>query len=131
MGKTGFWVEWELWEKMCFVLGCLIVIVLLYGAGVQIYNSWRIQKVAAAEMQLRSHCHVRAGIEGAQDNDIPFGSRAIESGVEVEGIWISNHNTPRGTPLPPATPEETRPPSPRPTQVLSLDSPALALNRSS
>lgn len=29
-----------------------------------------------------------------QINDIPFGSRAIESGIEVDGIWISRSNTP-------------------------------------
>lgn len=27
-------------------------------------------------------------------NDIPFGIRAIESGIEVDGVWISRSNTP-------------------------------------
>lgn len=27
-------------------------------------------------------------------NDVPFGIRAIESGIEVEGVWISRSNTP-------------------------------------
>lgn len=28
------------------------------------------------------------------EDDIPFGIRAIESGVEVDGVWISRSNTP-------------------------------------
>lgn len=32
--------------------------------------------------------------------DVPFGVRAIESGVEVEGVWISRPNTPMpGSPV--------------------------------
>jgi hypothetical protein len=27
-------------------------------------------------------------------NDVPFGVRAIQSGIQVDGIWISNSNTP-------------------------------------
>lgn len=27
-------------------------------------------------------------------NDIPFGIRAIESGIEIDGVWISRSNTP-------------------------------------
>jgi hypothetical protein len=30
-------------------------------------------------------------------NDIPFGIRAIESGIEVDGVWISRSNTPVGS----------------------------------
>lgn len=36
-------------------------------------------------------------------NDIPFGVRAIESGIEVDGVWISRSNTPaNSTPGSPA-----------------------------
>lgn len=28
------------------------------------------------------------------EDDIPFGIRALESGIEVEGVWISRSNTP-------------------------------------
>lgn len=41
------------------------------------------------------HC----GIDSTNPNDIPFGVRALESGVEVEGIWISRTNTPDGSRL--------------------------------
>lgn len=30
-------------------------------------------------------------------NDIPFGIRAIESGIEIDGVWISRSNTPVGS----------------------------------
>lgn len=32
-----------------------------------------------------------------QKDDIPFGIRAIESGIEVDGVWISRSNTPVGS----------------------------------
>lgn len=47
-------------------------------------------------------------------DDIPFGARALERGVQIEGIWISNHNTPVQTPRHPGTPIESRSPSPAP-----------------
>ena len=31
------------------------------------------------------------------EDDIPFGIRAIESGIEVDGVWISRSNTPVGS----------------------------------
>ena len=30
-------------------------------------------------------------------NEIPFGIRAIQSGIEVDGVWISRTNTPAGS----------------------------------
>ncbi|KAK2732374.1 hypothetical protein FQN55_004247 [Onygenales sp. PD_40] len=109
-----FFLDWLLWEKMCFVLGCLIVIVLIYGSGVHIYNSWRLKKYSAAAAHHKSLHESTAEMAqaGSADDDIPFGSRAIESGIEIEGIWISSHNTPVGSPKIPATPEGSRPPSP-------------------
>ncbi|EEH45755.1 uncharacterized protein PADG_01905 [Paracoccidioides brasiliensis Pb18] len=83
-----FFVEWALWAKMCFVL------VLIYGSGVHIYNSVMLKKFTAAAAITRPKPEmIEAGSE-----EIPFGSRAIESGIEIEGIWISSHNTPVGTP---------------------------------
>ncbi|KLJ12640.1 hypothetical protein EMPG_12345 [Blastomyces silverae] len=45
----------------------------------------------------------------AGSDEIPFGSRAIERGIEVEGIWISNQNTPAGSPIWGPTPDPSRP----------------------
>lgn len=47
-----------------------------------------------------------------QRDDVPFGARALERGIQIEGIWISNHNTPIQSPHPPATPLGSRPSSP-------------------
>lgn len=35
--------------------------------------------------------------EEPKGEDIPFGIRAIESGIEVDGVWISRSNTPVGS----------------------------------
>lgn len=32
--------------------------------------------------------------KAAADSDVPFGIRAIQSGIEVEGVWISHSHTP-------------------------------------
>lgn len=45
------------------------------------------RRVRLAEMR---YC----GINARGINDIPFGVRAIQSGIQVEGIWISRPNTP-------------------------------------
>ncbi|KAI2325471.1 hypothetical protein LOZ01_003093 [Ophidiomyces ophidiicola] len=111
----GFWVDWQLWEKMCFVLGCLIAIVLVYGTCVQLYNRWRIKKMAAKEKELKLQQEPTS--EAVKDDDIPFGTRAMESGIEIEGIWISNPNSPLPSPHPPGTPAQTRPPSTRSTEM--------------
>ena len=43
-------------------------------------------------------------------NDVPFGVRAIQSGIEVDGVWISRGNTPvPGSPVSLATRSPQRP----------------------
>ncbi|KAF3892396.1 hypothetical protein GTR04_6685 [Trichophyton interdigitale] len=106
----GFWVDWELWQKMCFVLGGLIALVLVYGTCVHMYNSWRIKKIGAAEKLKKAEEEASVGTKDL--NLIPFGSRALESGIEIEGIWVSKTNTPLPSPIPAATPETTRPGTP-------------------
>jgi hypothetical protein len=63
------------------------MIVLTYAAEVHVYNTWMLRKYTAVEAQQKSK--EQAAKEQIGDSDIPFGSRAIESGIEVEGIWIS------------------------------------------
>lgn len=43
-----------------------------------------------ARLSMLSHC----GVDAWRPPDIPFGVRAIQNGIEVEGIWISRPNTP-------------------------------------
>lgn len=52
-----------------------------------------IEEERRARLAEMRHC----GIDAPPSlNEIPFGVRALESGVEVEGIWISRSNTPDG-----------------------------------
>ena len=45
-------------------------------------------------MQRRKAQRQRSTKSRGSNNDVPFGIRAIESGIEVEGVWISRGNTP-------------------------------------
>lgn len=51
------------------------------AATPEMLESQPVQQVHAEEMK----------------EDIPFGVRAIESGIEVDGVWISRSNTPVGS----------------------------------
>ena len=78
---------------------------MLAGIVKLVYKHWQLRKYTALaakrkeearEMQ-RTH-----SVKRAKGPEIPFGVRAIESGVEVDGVWISRPNTPvpssRGSP---------------------------------
>lgn len=86
---------------MTFVLACAIVLVFVVGVVKLWWSNRRIRKYEIIEEERRRrlqemrHC----GIDSTNPNDIPFGVRALESGVEVEGIWISRTNTPDGSRL--------------------------------
>ncbi|KAK1826143.1 hypothetical protein QBC39DRAFT_376778 [Podospora conica] len=101
MESNTFFVSWALWQQMTFVLGAAITAVFLAGV-VKLWWITRLlkkQEVIDEEKKARVEDMRRSGIPPKRANDIPFGIRAIQSGVEVVGIWISrpdspNHATP-------------------------------------
>ncbi|KAJ6131242.1 hypothetical protein N7523_001702 [Penicillium sp. IBT 18751x] len=102
----AIWVDWALWVKLTMVLGLLIVLVLIAATFVLIFQRWKIRRYAALEAGQKLVDFEQYPLL-AQD-DVPFGARALERGIEVEGIWVSNNNTPIQTPCQPGTPSTIR-----------------------
>ncbi|KAM7188830.1 hypothetical protein V8F33_010377 [Rhypophila sp. PSN 637] len=98
MANGIFFVSWELWQQMTFVLAMGIVAVFCAGLIKLWFNNrlMRKQEILDEEKRARYTEMRKSGLSVKRTNDIPFGVRAIQSGVEVAGIWISR----------PATPEE-------------------------
>ena len=67
------------------------------------YNKWRLRKytaVAETKAALRQDMQHTASVKRgrSQRQQIPFGVRALESGIEVDGVWRSGTNTPASMP---------------------------------
>ncbi|KAL8935502.1 MAG: hypothetical protein Q9216_005393 [Gyalolechia sp. 2 TL-2023] len=95
----AFWNSWELWVKLCFILGTGIVLVVFAGLIKQVYTHWKLRKYTAlaktkAARKEEALQRNPSAVRRKKGNDIPFGVRAIESGIEVDGVWISRSNTP-------------------------------------
>ncbi|KAL8798777.1 MAG: hypothetical protein Q9182_006389 [Xanthomendoza sp. 2 TL-2023] len=63
------------------------------------HNHWKLRKytaLAKTKAAQRENDPERAAstTRRKKGNDVPFGVRAIESGIEVDGVWISRSNTP-------------------------------------
>lgn len=52
------------------------------------------QEALDDEKRIRLNQMRKSGLSSRKDMDVPFGIRAIESGVTVEGIWICNPSIP-------------------------------------
>jgi hypothetical protein len=54
------------------------------------------QEIVDEEKRTRIEALRRSGqiVESRKSHDIPFGVRAIQSGIQVDGIWISNGSSP-------------------------------------
>lgn len=82
-------------------------LVFVYATCVLAFNTWKTRRYAAAE--------ARQKLEDAElypmlsRDDVPFGAKALQRGVQVEGIWVSSPNTPVSE-----TPTTDQPPSPAP-----------------
>ncbi|KAI0412002.1 hypothetical protein F5X98DRAFT_383137 [Xylaria grammica] len=109
-----FFNNWELWEKLTFVLAAGIVSVFFIG-WIKLWWSQRLLKKHALldeEKRARQTELRKSGLPVRKRAEIPFGVRAIQSGVEVEGIWISR----------PVTPMEARSSSKASSTTLDIDS---------
>lgn len=70
---------------------------ILLGCLKLVYNHWRLRKytaLAAAKAAQRQEMQHTPSVRRRKGPDVPFGIRAIESGIEVDGVWISRSNTP-------------------------------------
>ncbi|KAF2842559.1 hypothetical protein M501DRAFT_1013896 [Patellaria atrata CBS 101060] len=91
-----FFVSWQLWQELTFVLACSLVLTLLAGCLKLLFENRRIRRLhnntrAGEKERMQISEQLRVDEETAQ---VLFGIRALESGIEVEGVWISRTNTP-------------------------------------
>ncbi|KAK7924590.1 hypothetical protein PG985_006644 [Apiospora marii] len=96
MGNINFFVNWELWEQMTFVLAVSIVLVFLAGLLKLWWINRSVRKHEILDEEKRSRLSEmrKSGLPVGKKADIPFGVRAIQSGIQVDGIWISRPGTP-------------------------------------
>ncbi|KAL4976787.1 hypothetical protein BDW66DRAFT_134298 [Aspergillus desertorum] len=89
----GFWKGWALWQKLSIALAFLLLLVLVYSFSVLTYNRRKIRKQAAEEANQRAEEEAEMGETGSGSTEIPFGARALEKGIEVEGIWTMKRHS--------------------------------------
>ncbi|KAK8095382.1 hypothetical protein PG999_013404 [Apiospora kogelbergensis] len=92
----NFFVNWALWEQMTFVLAGSIVLVFLAGLMKLWWINRSVRKHEILDEEKRSRLSEmrKSGLPVGKKADIPFGVRAIQSGIQVDGIWISRPGTP-------------------------------------
>lgn len=78
-----------------------MVLTVCLGCIKLLHIHWRVRKSSKEDRENRCDHTMhrsmntrtsRSNVQGR--NDIPFGIRAIESGIEVDGVWISRGNSP-------------------------------------
>ncbi|KAG4437394.1 hypothetical protein IFR05_007119 [Cadophora sp. M221] len=93
-----FFHSWELWEQMTFVLALAIVGVIVIGYAKLLWRNRLVQRQELVDEEKRTRIQQLRNsgqiVESRKSHDIPFGIRAIQSGIQVDGIWISQTATP-------------------------------------
>ncbi|KAG7109813.1 putative methyltransferase C25B8.09 like protein [Verticillium longisporum] len=97
---ASFFISWQLWQQMTFCLGAAICLVFVTGYGKLCWTHQYVKKQEAVDEERRTHdLEMRkSGLPAMKKvTEIPFGVRAIQSGIQVDGIWISSHSLPTKT----------------------------------
>ncbi|KAF1841019.1 uncharacterized protein K460DRAFT_380757 [Cucurbitaria berberidis CBS 394.84] len=103
MGGRQFFTSWPLWQKMTFVLGCSIAITIVLGFMKLFVDRRRLSKYTKVDKGKQAQtpemleAQPVTAVSTETKDEIPFGIRAIQSGIEVDGVWISRSNTPVGS----------------------------------
>ncbi|KKY27660.1 putative dna repair protein rad51 [Phaeomoniella chlamydospora] len=77
----------------------------VYAIMVRVRNDIVMKRLIAQEDLERAERGCLPAMRSIDRDEIPFGIRAIEQGIKVEGIWVSRRNTPL------QSPGSSRPPS--------------------
>jgi hypothetical protein len=70
------------------------VLAIILGFAKNLHSRWRLRTYSTVEGRLLDSSPNMVEAQIKDRKDAPFGVRAIESGVEIEGVWISHPNTP-------------------------------------
>lgn len=95
MTNGTFFASWQLWQQMTFVLAMGILVVFCIGLMRLWWTNRHMKKIEEldAEKQVRFAQMCRSGLSASRQprlgGEIPFGVKAIETGVEVEGVWVA------------------------------------------
>jgi hypothetical protein len=83
------------------VLGCGIAVAICLGGAKLAHTHWQLRKYSVADEKERKEqalhremSQKRRGSGVPRADEALFGIRALERGVEVEGVWVSRGNTP-------------------------------------
>lgn len=88
---------------MTFVLAAGIVVTIFLGFLKVAYNRYRLRKYSKVDKGKQAQtpemleAQPVTQVSTETKDEIPFGIRAIQSGIEVEGVYISRSNTPVGS----------------------------------
>ncbi|KAF2856143.1 hypothetical protein T440DRAFT_99140 [Plenodomus tracheiphilus IPT5] len=102
-GGNEFFNSWALWQKMTFVLAAGIFVTIILGFMKVAYNRYRLRKYSKVDKGKQAQtpemleAQPVTQVTTETKDEVPFGIRAIQSGIEIEGVYISRSNTPVGS----------------------------------
>ncbi|KAF8422076.1 hypothetical protein EV426DRAFT_184779 [Tirmania nivea] len=91
----SFWDDIQLWQKMLLILACAMVAVLIWGCWQLIWRRMQQRKYKFADLEKSQVVGEASTDRTSKSDEVPFGIRALEAGVEVEGVVISRPTSAR------------------------------------